>query len=256
MDDLARLKALRLRAAANAHVLSCNSYPGRMILIGLANSGEEVVVACAIMGRSSPSRNRVYEETARHSGVKTAVADPSKPSGDPALTIYHSILAMPSIGVYFVSNGHQTDDMLGLEDPDDFMRILRRWSYEDEPNHTARITGMVRVTPTEQSARLAILKYSPHDDGCLRQEFVYPSLPMGVGLALTTYSGDGSPLPPFEGEPFPLPLLDHPDDIAAGLWDLLDPENRVGLAVKLIPIAGGESQVIIINKYEKVMPPA
>ena len=69
---------------------------------------------------------------------------------------------------------------------------------------------------------------------------------------MTTYVGDGNPLPSFEGVPYLLPLTGKIDDIAFMIWDSLNEENRVSLAVKFINIQTGKAEIKIINKLSKV----
>jgi hypothetical protein len=69
---------------------------------------------------------------------------------------------------------------------------------------------------------------------------------------VTTYSGDGNPLPSFEGEPYLLPLKGGIKDIAQTIWGALNEENRVSLAVKFINMATRKSIIEVINKYHVV----
>jgi hypothetical protein len=68
---------------------------------------------------------------------------------------------------------------------------------------------------------------------------------------LTTYAGDGNPPPHFRGEPITIPLIGFDAEaIANGLWDVLEENNRVCLAVITTEIATGKSdKPFIINKY-------
>ena len=44
-------------------LLANNTYPGRGIVLGLDETGENAVIVYFIMGRSVNSRNRIFEET-------------------------------------------------------------------------------------------------------------------------------------------------------------------------------------------------
>ena len=68
--------------------LSENSYPGRGIIIGKSDDGENAVTAYFIMGRSSNSRNRIFVEDG--DGIKTQAFDESKLE-DPSLIIYSPV---------------------------------------------------------------------------------------------------------------------------------------------------------------------
>ena len=84
--------------------LSSNSYPGRGIVIGKSEDGKNAVIAYFIMGRSTNSRNRVFE--AEGENLRTKAFDPALLS-DPSLVIYFPVRAYP--GGQIVTNGDQTD---------------------------------------------------------------------------------------------------------------------------------------------------
>jgi hypothetical protein len=93
--------------------------------------------------------------------------------------------------------------------------------YEpDAPNFTPRISAIVHE---DGSFELSILK---HQEGgrCLREFFCYEGAPEGVGYFLSTYVGDGNPLPTFEGEPIEVALADP-----ASVWEALDADNKISL---------------------------
>jgi hypothetical protein len=158
---------------------------------------------------------------------------------------------------YVVSNGDQTDTVikdlnggpLSLED------ALGTRIYEpDDPNFTQRITAVGKIHKFGPFIQMSILRKSQFGDGCDRITYEYRSLPRGLGFCITTYAGDGHPLPAFRGDPLLMPLLGGMENIANTYWDALDTENRVSLAVKWIEIENGRSDIHIINKYEQVKP--
>ena len=68
-------------------LLSENSYPGRGIILGTSADGKNAMIAYFIMGRSSNSRNRVFERF--DGGMRTKAFDESKLT-DPSLIIYNT----------------------------------------------------------------------------------------------------------------------------------------------------------------------
>lgn len=235
-------------AASNFKALSRNPYPGRGIVLGLNSKGDHLVQIYWIMGRSENSRNRVFESA--DGRLFTVAADPSKVK-DPSLIIYNAMLE--ANGVYIVSNGAQTDDVYrSVRRGGDFEHGLRRQTYEpDSPNFTPRITGALELD-SAKIAKISILRKSPWDDTCETHLHTYVSLGKGFGYCVTTYQGDGDPLPSFQGEPILLPLEGTMDQIAKKYWAALNPENRVSLAVKFIKIESGESSIKTINRFTKV----
>jgi hypothetical protein len=69
------------------------------------------------------------------------------------------------------------------------------------------------------------------------------------GLGLTTYLGDGNPLPSFQGDPLLLPCAGEPHDLIETYWQALDATNRIALAVKRIPDDGTTSTVLLRNRF-------
>ena len=227
-----------------------NSYPGRGLAIGLCEDGAAFAQVYWIMGRSPNSRNRVF--AAEGGDVWTEAADPSKVE-DPSLIIYNAMRELA--GLYIVSNGDQTDTIFqALAHGATFEQALATRVHEpDAPNYTPRISGILDVGAGVPLAELSVVKASPFDPSASNRSYFHvDAFQPGFGYAITTYVGDGKPLPPFDGEPYLLPLPGDADALADALWSALNEDNKVSLAVKLIDAATGDSRVVLRNKYEKV----
>lgn len=186
--------------------LKKTTYPGRGILVG------KDCVYYFIMGRSENSRNRIFTKT--EDGIRTEAHDPAK-LVDPSLIIYHPVRTMGEDLV--VTNGDQTDTIC---EHGDFRKGLMTREYEpDEPNYTPRISAILHKDGTFE---ISILKRN--DGRCLREFFVYEGCEEGKGYFISTYQGDGNPLPTFAGEPMEV-TLPTPDEV----WEALNPENKVSL---------------------------
>ena len=100
---------------------------------------------------------------------------------------------------------------------------------------------------------LNILKANPFDPAQTNRFTYRPATPPpGVGLGLTTYMGDGHPLPSFTGDPVALPLPGDAAAVLAYYWSALNADNRVALAVKQIPAAGnGPGEILVRNRFEE-----
>ena len=235
-------------ARTNFENLSRNSYPGRGIVLGLSSTGEEMLQVYWIMGRSANSRNRVF--VVHGEEMRTKAFDESKLE-DPSLIIYWP---MRLVGrAHVVTNGDQTDTIAdALRAGGDFEQALRAREFEpDAPNFTPRISGVVDLDDS-CAYRLSILKSAdPEGDSCLRQYFYYEQAARGFGHGITTYRGDGNPLPSFAGEPLLLPLCDGAEATAKFYWDALNADNRVSLAVKAIPLDGRPSKIVVVNSNVK-----
>jgi IMP cyclohydrolase len=240
-------------AERNLIALQNNPYPGRGLIVGVDESGQYLVQLYWIMGGSENSQNRVFSVYGGR--VFTEAADPSKVQ-DPSLIIYHAMLEYEcnGNGHYVVSNGDQTDTFfrehqrtINLQD------ALKSRTYEpDAPNFTPRITSAFHLFHQSYIAEILMLRKSLWGDTCDTLYYRYAKIENGYGLCLTTYSGDGDPLPSFHGEPLLMPLPYDIGQILHIYWEALNQENRVSLAVKFISIETGKSQIRIVNKHTRV----
>jgi hypothetical protein len=171
---------------------------------------------------------------------------------DPSLILYDAMLELGR--AYLVSNGDQTRTVYeALERGGRFEDALATREREpDAPNFTPRISGLLDLRGREPGLALSILKANRADPALTDRITFRPAPPpAGFGLGLTTYQGDGSPLPPFEGEPLWLPLAGSPEAVLERYWDALDSANRVALALKRIPLAGGPSRILLRNRHAR-----
>ena len=200
-------------------LLEGNPYPGRGIVVGKDR------VYYFIMGRSANSRNRIFALT--DDGIRTCAFDESKLE-DPSLIIYHPVRRVE--GALIVTNGDQTDT---IREFGDFRRGLMRREYEpDCPNYTPRISA---ICYDDGRFELSILKRQ--NGRCLREFFSYEGCDADKGYFISTYQGDGDPLPSFAGEPMEV-TMPEPDEV----WQALNSDNKVSLYTNV----GGE--VRLFNK--------
>jgi len=239
---------LKGEAAENRRRLGENTYPGRGIVLGRSEDGSRLVQIYWIMGRSENSRNRIFVREGPR--VRTEACDPAR-LGDPSLVIY---TAMTEAGQdYLVTNGDQTDTLAEtLQAGGTWQDALRTRAHEpDEPNWTPRISGGLRLGEGPL-AWLSIVKADPFDPAhSLRFFFEYDRLEPGYGRCITTYRSDGTPLPPYSGEPMLVPLYGEVSNLAHDVWQRLNEQNRISLALKLIDPATGASETEVINKYSR-----
>lgn len=231
--------------------LKGNTYPGRGIVIGQSMDGKSAATAYFIMGRSVNSRNRVFVAEGNH--LRTQAHDPALLT-DPSLVIYYPVRTFD--GGMIVTNGDQTDtvydliaDQPSLPVSDCFLRALLTRTFEpDPPLFTPRISGILEYKETGFSYWLSILKSTNGDPAAAqRQFFSYEPMP-GLGHFIHTYQCDGDPVPSFAGEPKPVAIDRDIDSFAEGLWESLNPDNKVSLFVRYTSLATGETETRIINK--------
>ena len=232
--------------------LKDNEYPGRVIIIGMNDAGLLTIVY-AIMGRSENSQNRFFEQIDEDS-IRTAPIDVTKVK-DPELIMYNALKkAELNNGelAFVVTNGRQTGDIASKLKTQSFQSILKEWKHEpDAPNYTSRISGVIYINKNQSPKfSLSIIRPDMKDPENNSMHEFFEDLPVipGTGFCISTYARNGDTLPPFEGEPFQVPLIGDAKQIAEKYWNILNVQNRVALFVKTIDPKLFTSIVEIINK--------
>lgn len=227
------------------NLLKGNPYPGRGIVIGKSADGKKCAFAYFIMGRSENSRNRVFVE--KKGAIYTEPHDYSKVS-DPSLIIYSAIRTIGNKTI--VTNGDQTDTIYdGIKAGGDMRSALRTREFEpDAPNLTPRISGVIEMKDGNFDYEMSILKSADAEgSACNRFFYEYKSLD-GVGHFIHTYITDGNPIPTFQGEPERVMIPNSIDELAEGIWENLNENNKISLYVRYIDIESGAVESRLINK--------
>jgi len=240
------IKLIKELAAHNfSRHISENAYPGRGIVLGRNHENSWILVYW-IMGRSSNSRNRIF--THENGILRTEAADLSIVE-DPSLIIYNAMRDLDDCIV--VTNGSHTDTICeGLAQGKSFYTALHTEKHEpDATNYTPRISGIIQRE--EGSMALSIISKSVFSDEQSEYRFYRcTDIAPGYGYCLTTYMGDGNPLPSFEGDPIVLPLQGKAEKIADYYWQELNQYNRISLAVRELTDTG-EDRLKIINRNQQ-----
>jgi len=231
----------------NMQALRGNPYPGRGIVIGCTPDGTRLLQVYWIMGRSENSRNRTFVRDG--DTVRTALHDASKVE-DPSLIIYNC--ARVAGRAHIVTNGDQTDTIHdALVAGRTFEQALYSRTFEpDAPNYTPRISGIAHLETGDHVYQLCVLKPIDNDPQTgVRCVYSYATAIPGVGHFISTYSGDGKPLPAFASEPRPVELTDSAEETLGLYWAALNEANRVSLMVKFIDRKSGAVAIHIVNKH-------
>ena len=226
--------------------LAAKEYPGRGIILGKSEDNR-AVFAYFIMGRSTNSRNRVFETS--DDDIKTKAFDESLLS-DPSLIIYSPVRVLGK--KIIVTNGDQTDTIYEyLKEKKSFEDALYTRTFEpDAPNFTPRISGLIDIE-SGLKLKLSILKSDEGDDSqALRFFYNYDNPKSGEGFLIHTYKENSDPLKSFEGEPVKVSLKGSIDEFCNSLWNSLNTDNKISLAVRYIDMATGKYEQIIKNKLE------
>jgi IMP cyclohydrolase len=230
----------------NTYIKS-QSYPGRGLIVGRSEDAASWLILYWLMGRSDNSRNRRF--VVEGSTLRTEPVDVSR-LVDPSLIIYEAMLELP--GIYLVSNGDQTRTIHDtIQAGGSFEQALETREREpDAPNYTPRISAMIDLHAQSAAFALSILKANLADPALTDRTVFKPALPApGLGYCLTTYQGNSSPLPSFQGDPLLLPCRGSAEELLETYWDGLNVDNRISLAIKEIPVDGGASRLIIKNRF-------
>ena len=226
--------------------LAAKEYPGRGIILGKSEDNM-AVFAYFIMGRSTNSRNRVFEVS--NDDIRTKAFDESLLS-DPSLIIYSPVRVLGK--KIIVTNGDQTDTIYEyLKDKKTFEDALYTRTFEpDAPNFTPRISGLIDIE-SGLKLKLSILKSDEGDESqSLRFFYNYDNPKPGEGFLIHTYKENSNPLKSFEGEPIKVSLKGSIDEFCDSLWNSLNTDNKISLAVRYIDMATGKYEQIIKNKLE------
>ncbi len=241
-------------------ILERNAYTGRGMVLGVEPNGEYAIQHYWIGGRSDLSKNRVItldQDTSGKPMIKTEVADPSKlePGTDTSLIEYPAMREREGTHEHIVTNGLHTDIILNrLESGIPFRNVLIELSFEpDKPNFTPRIMGVLYQLPRGSvNVQLALVKKAQVGTSTTSREihhFEYDAVRPGFGYCITTYSGNGNPLPAFQGEPI---LLSIDGSTFDQLWRGLNQDTLVAMVAKRIDLKTGETKFEIRNKLTKV----
>ncbi len=239
-----------------AETVKGNSYVGRGIVAGLSADGKKAVTAYFIMGRSTNSRNRVFDKT--EDGIIIHAFDPAKLE-DPSLVIYSPVRCIRNNMI--VTNGDQTDtvydlmkkhyDNNGDSAMEDFLfeaALNTRCFEPDAPNFTPRISAVLNFGAKAFTYKMNICKSAdPEGSECNRYTFSYAPL-KGLGHFIHTYNHDGNPIPTFTGEPERVAVPDSIDEFTNEIWNSLDADNKVSLYVCYCDLESGKKETRIINK--------
>ncbi len=225
------------------NILKNNSYPGRGIVVGVDESGENALIAYFIMGRSENSRNRIFEKT--DDGIIIYPYDASKVE-DPSLIIYSPV--RETCGKLIVTNGDQTDTVYDfIKAGKSFEAALETREFEpDRPNWTPRISAILNLDG-DFGYKMSILK-SADEEGSACNRFTYSYSPIkGIGHFIHTYDGDGKPIPTFSGEPERVQIESDFEKFSNGIWNSLS-ENKVSLYTVKLNLKTKKQQTKIFNK--------
>jgi IMP cyclohydrolase len=226
-----------------------NRYPGRGLVIGRASGEDAWLMIYWIMGRSPNSQNRRF--VADGTSLRTEPVDATQVA-DPSLIIYEAMLELP--GIYLVSNGDQTRTLYeALRAGGSFDAALATREREpDAPNYTPRISAMLDLRQFPGAVVLSLLKANPANPELTDRLTYRPAAPpAGLGVGLTTYMGDGAPLPSFRGDLLLLPCQGSAAQVLDTYWQALDVEYRVALAVKRIRAGKEPSKILIHNRFAR-----
>jgi IMP cyclohydrolase len=221
------------------------------------------VMITFIGGRSKSSKNRRYERAADGS-IRTAFIEPCE--DDPSLIIYPAMTNSLSSTDFVASNGHQTSAIIdGFFNGESHQSTIEDWNYEpDAPNFTPRISASLELL-TNQPPRTILSRISkaPESDYLkwiddemkpdnLRSSWSVPSM-LGIGYMLTTYAGDGDPIPSYLGDPMTIPLEGTPEEMLTTVWHALNKDTRVGICLRIIDGVTGEYRTFIKNSVNEII---
>jgi IMP cyclohydrolase len=223
--------------------------------MGMSEDGAHLVQAYGIMGRSEPSKNRVFVE--EHGAIKTTAPDKTSEemAAEPTAPLIYYRAMKDQDGIFVVSNGAQTGYVLNnmmhwkdLEKAVQWAPVLNNVDlsrYEpDAPNLTPRINGVIDLrahVADDETTRFGLTVVRRAENSVRPVYSSYyatsiESLPPGVGYGVHTYNGNGDPLPSFDQPPVLFELGSSAETVARDLWQTLNPAFRAAVAVRFIDV--------------------
>jgi IMP cyclohydrolase len=236
----------RRLAEQNLKNLSENDYPGRGVILGRLDQDHWGGLYW-IMGRSVNSRNRCFRY--ENEILRTEPADLALVE-DPSLILYNALRRFD--GTLVVSNGSQTDVIVeSLKKGKNLADGMDKQYHEpDEPNFTPRISGVLDFRKPVPQIWLSSLRKSQivnsESDHAI---YHYRQFAEALGVGLTTYLHNGSPLPIYDRPPMILPLVGNLKEIVEQYWKCLQSEHLISLAGFQIDASTLEQEMHIINRY-------
>ncbi len=238
-------------------------YPGRGIFIGRSARAYNIVLGTWTMGHSTGSRNRVYVRDDHHGPsdyrtVRTeSINDPGGENTD--LTLYNAMRSRE--GLHVASNGHQTDDLIArVYKRLDFGRVLQSWNYEpNDPIYTPRISAACSVGHGDAHCLVHFANMSTIYCDEITGKSVHRTWDVkgdidahpGTGWCLVTYDPEADEPRSFTKAPLPIPLALNPSDMLCWMYEHLNYEHLVSLAVKWVDLRnpGHFAGTWVWNKY-------
>lgn len=231
------------RAAANRFMLQQERFPGSMVVAGIDESGQYVVMATAIFGHEALMRGMLLRRyiPAREKSVRVELIEPDT-KADPSL--FYTAMQEHQRRIFVAGNGHHVRSVFDvMASGGSFEAGHQGWHYINDAPKTPRITAAWKRS--DGHVRLSFATRHVRGGALWRFEGLHP----GTGYCLPAYRGwDDGPLPYTEG-PFLLALTGELESATCQLWGMLNQDTRVGLAVKFIEIETGESSTMLCNRH-------
>lgn len=197
-------------------------YPGRIILCGISESGEDILMY-AVTGRSQNSRRRLF--SLEGSLLRTIPAE-GVSADNPELLVYTAKKKVDD--TIIIANGRHTDLIADcLACGKSFEDAVASMTYEpDAPIFTPRISLAMR----SDSYSMAVVSKAEDSDQAVRKVFSYEK-ERGICHICHTYQGDPEHVEAFSSAPVRIDAGESAFSIASDIWDALRPEYRVSVYV-------------------------
>ena len=82
----------------------------------------------------------------------------------------------------------------------------------------------------------------------MRFTYAYEKALPGFGHFISTYQGNGNPIPSFTGEPQLMPIEETPEATLEKYWNALNSDNKVSMLVKWVDLETFEAKTLVRNK--------
>ena len=228
---------IRIKARENLVSFRENLAPVQGIIIGLDETGQNLIQAYFIRNKQNNNLFLTYQESFGDLRVGQAGAMESKNVNfSPA--VYKAM--SQRAGLYIVSNG-QTDMIFKSDQADkSFSEII--FSPECSPGFPdrPRLSAVCNLRESKPYAEMSIVRRSDSDESQICHLFKYEKFFPGIGNCLTT----GSRCP--KSRPYFLPLLGDINQVIQTIWEARG-DGVMLIGVKFINLRSQESCMKIIS---------
>lgn len=231
--------------------MSISDYIGRGIIMGLSSDCAAALQLYILTSRSPANQSRRLHRSGR--SLYAEFLEPFFQQNYLNISDLTYKVAGDYRNWHVISNGIQTQLVLDRLHDGYSSFELGEVTRAAPPQivDSPRISGICSVLNGSPTFRFASVVPDQDQGMPVVREVLTDCIP-GRGFCLTTYTGgDENPLPVFRGDPIEVDLTGEPTQILDFYWQLLNPQFRISIALKIIDLRSGNPTFLILNRHDR-----